>query len=40
MAIQDKQMKLDIAHIWNTSAAIYDDKEGTGIQSGEDIIYV
>jgi len=40
MAIQDKQMKLDIAHVWDISSATYDDKEGHGIQSGEDIIYV
>ncbi|AKB27400.1 hypothetical protein MSSIT_0681 [Methanosarcina siciliae T4/M] len=33
MAIQDKQMKLNIAHVWDISSATYDDKEGHGIQS-------
>ncbi|AAM04209.1 TPA: class I SAM-dependent methyltransferase [Methanosarcina acetivorans] len=33
MAIQDKQMKLDIAHVWDISSATYDNKEGHGIQS-------
>jgi ubiquinone/menaquinone biosynthesis C-methylase UbiE len=33
MAIQDNQMKLDIAHVWDISSETYDDKEGHGIQS-------
>src|SRR5665647_1174042 len=33
MAIQDKQIKLDIANIWDISAETYDDKEGHGIHS-------
>ncbi len=33
MAIQDNQMKLDIAHVWDDSSETYDDKEGHGIHS-------
>ena len=33
MAIQDYQMKLDIAHVWDISSETYDDKEGHGINS-------
>ncbi|MCQ1536100.1 class I SAM-dependent methyltransferase [Methanosarcina sp. KYL-1] len=33
MAIQDDQMKLDIAHVWDISSETYDDKEGHGIHS-------
>ena len=33
MAIQDYQMKLDIAHVWDVSSETYDDKEGHGIHS-------
>lgn len=33
MAIQDNQMKLNIAHVWDISSETYDDKEGHGIQS-------
>lgn len=33
MAIQDYQMKLDIAHVWDISSETYDDKEGHGIHS-------
>jgi ubiquinone/menaquinone biosynthesis C-methylase UbiE len=33
MVIQDNQMKLDIAHVWDNSSETYDDKEGHGIHS-------
>ena len=33
MAIQDNQMKLNIAHVWDISSETYDDKEGHGIQN-------
>ena len=33
MAIQDNQMKLDIAHVWDISSETYDDKEGHGIHN-------
>ena len=33
MAIQDNQIKLNIAHVWDISSETYDDKEGHGIHS-------
>jgi ubiquinone/menaquinone biosynthesis C-methylase UbiE len=33
MAIQDKQMKLNIADVWDISSETYDVKEGHGVQS-------
>jgi ubiquinone/menaquinone biosynthesis C-methylase UbiE len=33
MAIQDNQMKLNIAHVWDISSDNYDNKEGHGIHS-------
>lgn len=33
MAIEDNQMKLDIARVWDLSSETYDNQEGHGIQS-------